>query len=103
MSLKRPKWKREEEDEGADPDPDLVSFEDVVNSSLLGQFTKNVALSSKDVKGYKFVCSSSGFKELTCRFCGQQLVGFVTVDVEEAYKHSLENNVPMWIAKDAKD
>ncbi len=51
---------------------------------------------AQNAKGYKFACATSR----KCRSCANELVAFVTTDLDAAYQHSLSNNAPMWIAKD---
>ena len=59
---------------------------------------ENVTIASSDTKGYKFHCANG--VPNPCRECGQKLVNLVTQDIEEAYLHSKNNNVAMWIIKD---
>ena len=44
---------------------------------------------------YSFSCG----EDKMCPTCSKQPVAFLTRDIEEAYLHSRQNNVPMWIVK----
>lgn len=85
---------------------DRVKLESPEDFNKAAQWIKdstNLILSAQiadsKTKGYKFHCGSTS-KILKCHECGQALVAFITLDLDEAFQHSIRNNTPMWIAKD---
>lgn len=65
--------------------------------SKIVEMFADVIIASSEIKGYKFHCAGVPNK---CQECGQKLVDFVTLDVEQAFQHSKRNDVSMWISKD---
>ncbi len=75
----------------------------MVEEEKVTEMMTNVLTAQKEIKGYKFSCVGK-FKLdnviLPCPYCKNQLVTFVTTDIDEACRHGIENNMPMWIHKD---
>ena len=61
------------------------------------ELIKNVEIASDSTKGYKFSCANT---PNPCKDCAEQLVSFITQDIEVAYQHSRRNMVAIWISKD---
>lgn len=63
----------------------------------IAEMLENIQKASPTSKGYKFHCANVPRK---CEECGKKLVSFITLDIDEAYQHSLANSVAIWINKD---
>ena len=67
------------------------------NQMEIIEMLESVHLADSSVKGYKFHCAGVPNK---CQECGQKLMDFVTLNIEEAFQHSKRNSVAMWFSKD---
>lgn len=65
------------------------------------ELLKNIMIANVGVRGLKFHCA--GYKHPThpCNYCMERPVEFVTLQLDAAARHSLDNNTPMWISNDA--
>lgn len=70
--------------------------------NLTTEMYNNILIAQTEIKGYKFGCIGS-WEGGNCRYCSKQLVTFVTMNIDQAYEHSTQNNMPMWISKDKGD
>ena len=70
-----------------------------MEDKIVDEMYKNVLLAQKEVKGYKFACIGNWCGN-RCAYCRTRPVTFVTTIAADGYKHSQENNMPMWISKD---
>ena len=66
------------------------------------ELMKNLILANTGIKGLKYHCAGHKHPTHPCRYCAEQAVEFVTLEVTKAAEHSLEYNTPMWISNDLK-
>lgn len=78
---------------------------EVINREELNEEEKkqvefvNSVLVANEMSGYKFGCVGE-YEGNTCRACAVNFVNFTTNNIEEAYLHSRDNDMPFWISKD---